>query len=377
MNPRVAAIEPSVIRTLAARKKPSSIDLGLGEPSLLPTMRYFEAAAQWVAQNGCRYTVSAGDPELRAALASHYAYPELDRPDNVLITAGGSQEAVYVAIKALLDPARDELLVVEPAYPVYAKCATLEGIAVRRAEMRPNDGFAFDPERILAEVGPRTRAIAICSPCNPTSRTIARTAVERIARALGERAGAPIYVLHDEVYRELTYVNDAGWFGEVYPHTIAINSLSKSNALTGMRIGWALGPKAAIAAMTKAHGWIASTANTFAQRVALEILQTPMGLSEHAAWYREQRSGVELELAALGLNHLPIEGTFYAAVPIGEVDSLEFAYRLLDESDVVAIPGSIFGASFEGWLRCSWVDTLVRVREGFARIAQAAAPALR
>ena len=257
VNSRVAAIEPSVIRALAARKKPSSIDLGLGEPSLMPTARYLEAAARWIAQNGCRYTPSAGDPELRERIAAHYGYPGMAGGDNVLVTAAGSQAAVYVAIKALLEPGRDELLVVEPAYPVYAKAATLEGIDVRRAEMRADDGFAFDPERILDEVREGTRAIVICSPCNPTARAISRAAVERLARTLGARGGTPVYVIHDEVYRELTYVRDAGRFAEFYPHTISVNSLSKSNALTGMRLGWAIGPKTAIAAMTKAHGWIA------------------------------------------------------------------------------------------------------------------------
>src|SRR5579872_3566978 len=369
MNPRLAEIQGSLIRALNERKKPSSIDLGLGEPTLLPNMRYLEAATQWVAQHGCRYTTNAGDAELRAAIARHYRYPGLDAAENVIATSG-SQEAVYLSIKALLDPARDSLLIVEPVFPVYAKCAQMEGIDVERVAMREEDDFAFDAERIAGAVTPRTRMIVLCSPCNPTARVISREQANELARRLHARGGAPIYVLHDEVYRELLFTDDAGWLAQVYPHTIVVNSLSKSNALTGMRMGWVLAPKACVPTMLRAHSYIVSTANTFAQRIALEIFRTPGGLQEHAAFYCEQRAAATSALDDVGLPYAPIDGSFYAAVHVGDgVETLNFAQRLIEEADVVAIPGSIFGASFEGWLRCSWVAPIERVREGFGRIA--------
>jgi aspartate/methionine/tyrosine aminotransferase len=372
VNPRIDAIEGSVIRALNDRKKPTSIDLGLGEPTLLPTMRNLEAATQWVARNGCRYTASAGDVELRDSIAKHFAYPGLDSAANVIVTAG-SQEALALSIKAVLDPARDAMLVVEPAFPVYAKCAQMEGIAVERVQLDARDGFAFDADRIAAAVTARTRMIVMCSPCNPTARVITREQAARLAELLSKRRGDPIYVLHDEVYRELHFTTDPGRLAEVYPHTIVVNSLSKSNALTGMRLGWVIAPKAAIPAMTKVHAWLVSTANTYAQRVAREIFGDPNGLREHADWYRAQRAAVLDALASVGLEHLPIEGTFYAAVHVGRgVESVPFAYRLLEEAEVVAIPGSAFGSSFEGWLRCSWVAQIDAVREGFRRIAEAA-----
>ena len=372
VNPRVAAIEGSTIRALHARKKATSIDLGLGEPTLPPTMSYLEKATAWVADHGCRYTPNAGDPELRELIANHYGYPQLDRGENVLITAGGSQEAVYLAIKALLDPVKDELLVVEPAFPVYVKCAQMEGVAVRRVAMSADEAFAFDPDAILAAVGPRTRMVVICSPCNPTARVISRAAVEKIARGLLARGGAPVYVMHDEIYRELTYVGDAGSFALVYPHTVVVNSLSKSNALTGMRIGWIIAPSPVLPAITKAHAWVASTANTYAQRVAIEIFSVPNGLTEHSSWYGNRRTAVLEALASVGLHSLPIDGTFYACVRAGEgVNTLDLAYRLIEDHDVVAIPGSIFSPALEGWLRLSWVAPVSRVREGFMRIARA------
>ena len=369
MNPRIDAIEGSVIRALNDRKKPSSIDLGLGEPTLLPTMRYLHAATEWVARNGCRYTPSAGDVELRETIARHYGYPGLESPQHVIVTAG-SQEALALSIKAILDPSRDAMLVVEPAFPVYAKCAQMEGIAVERVQLSARDGFAFDAERIAGAMTKHTRLIVICSPCNPTARVISRDQAARLAELLARRGGDPVYVLHDEVYRELLFTDDAGRVAEFHPHTVVVNSLSKSNALTGMRLGWVMAPKAAIPSMTKVHAWLVSTANTYAQRVALEIFRAPDGLQEHAAWYAAQRAAVLGALAASGLEHLPIDGSFYAAVHAGrDVETLSFAYRLLEEADVVAIPGSAFGSSFEGWLRCSWFAPVDSVREGLRRIA--------
>jgi aminotransferase len=370
LNPRVTSIEPSVIRSLNDRKKPTSIDLGMGEPTLFPTMRYFELATRWVAEHGCRYTTNAGDAELRKAIAEHYRYPKLTSVENVIATPG-SQEAVYLTIKALLDPAKDALLVVEPAFPSYAKCAQMEGITLQRAQLVAEDGFDFDAERIAAAVTPQTRMIVLCSPCNPTARAITRAECEHLAKLLLARGGDPVYVLHDEIYRELLFTGDAGWFAEIYPHTIVVNSLSKSNALTGMRMGWVLAPKTLVPTMLRAHSYIVSTANTFAQRIALEIFRTPHGLEEHSVFYREQRGAAAEALDEAGLRYAPIDGSFYAAVHVGDgVPTLEFAQQLIEDADVVAIPGSIFGASFEGWLRCSWVAPIERVREGFLRIAR-------
>ncbi len=369
-NPRIAGIEASVIRLLNDRKKPTSIDLGLGEPTLFPTMRYFELATEWVAEHGCRYTTNAGDAELRKAIAEHYRYPKLSAAENVIATPG-SQEAVYLTIKALLDPATDAMMVVEPAFPSYAKCAQMEGIALQRVALVAKDGFAFDAERIAAAVTPQTRLIVLCSPCNPTARAITRAECERLAELLLARGGDPVYVLHDEIYRELLFTQNAGWLAQFYPHTIAVNSLSKSNALTGMRMGWVLAPKECIPKMLRAHSYVVSTANTFAQRIALEIFRTPHGLEEHASFYREQRAAAAKALEDVGLPYAPIDGSFYAAVHVGNgVKTLAFAQQLLEEADVVAIPGSIFGASFEGWLRCSWVAPIESVREGFQRIAR-------
>jgi len=370
MNPRLAQIAPSLIREISSKRRNTSIDLGLGEPSLLPDPSHFEEAMRYIALHGVKYTPNAGDPELRNAVAAHYDYPARNRAENVCVTIG-SQEAMYVAIKTLLDPARDELLVVEPTFPSYQKMAALEGIAVRGVAMREDDGFAFDAERIAGAIGGRTRAIVICSPCNPTARVISPSAAERLVEALQRRGGEAVWLIHDEIYREQIFVDGMAELARYYPHTIVTNSLSKSNALTGLRIGWLLGPEPLVQQAIKVHAWMVSCADTFAQRVALHVFATPGGLQEHGAWYRERRIELLDALKRSGLRYIAPEGTFYVCVRLPQgTSSLEAANELIERYDVVAIPGIAFGESLEGWLRLSWVTAPERVATGLQRIAE-------
>jgi aspartate/methionine/tyrosine aminotransferase len=369
VNPRVVAIPGSLIRQVAAKKRSTSIDLGLGEPTLLPTKAHFDYAMERVARDGVKYTANAGDTALREAIASHYAYPGMHRPENVCVTAG-SQEAMYVALMTLLDPAVDELLVVEPAFPSYVKMATLGGVAVRTVSMLEDDGFAFDADRILAGVGPATRAIVICSPCNPTSRVLRRDQAELLVGALRRRGGDSVWLIHDEIYREQCFVDDAVDLAALYPHTIVTNSLSKSNALTGLRLGWILAPQSFLDQAVKAHAWVTSCADTFAQYVATSIFTTPGALQEHAAWYGRHRELLVEALRDSGLRFVAPDGAFYVAVAIPDgVGSLDAAMDLIERQDVVAIPGRAFGESMEGWLRLSWVAPAEIVAHGVRRIA--------
>jgi aspartate aminotransferase len=370
MNPRVRNIAASLIREVSGKKTATSIDLGLGEPSLLPNREHLESAMRYVTERGVKYTPNAGDPALRAAIARHYAYPKMDSAQNVCVTVG-SQEAMYVAIKTLLDPARDELLIVEPCFPSYQKMAALEGIACRNVSMSEDQDFAFDAERIAGAIGERTRAVVICSPCNPTSRVISREAADALIAALQRRGSEPVWIIHDEIYREQIFVADVGEVARSYPYTIVTNSLSKSNALTGLRLGWLLGPSDFIEQAIKVHAWATSCADTFAQRVALHVFETPGGLQEHAAWYREHRATLLAALARSGLRYVAPEGTFYVCVRLPHgVGSMQAANELIERYDVVAIPGIAFGSAMEGWLRLSWVSSPERVATGLARIAE-------
>jgi aspartate/methionine/tyrosine aminotransferase len=369
MNPRVSAIPGSLIREIAAKKRRTSIDLGLGEPSLPPNRKHFEAAMCALDERGVKYTVNAGDPALRAAIAAYYNYPGMNGAENVCITTG-SQEAMFATLLTLLDPACDELLVVEPAFPSYAKMAALNGAACRSVAMPEADGFAFDPERILAAVTAATRAIVICSPSNPTARVLSRDEAEGLANgllALGERRP---WLIHDEIYREQTFCEDPAELARSYPQTIVTNSLSKSNALTGLRLGWLIGPQTFVASAIKAHAWLTSCADTFAQYVAQAVFDSELGVREHAAWYAEHRARLMTALEGSGLTYVRPDGSFYVCVkaPHG-VSSLDAANALIDRYDVVTIPGIAFGESLEGWLRLSWVAPAAQVAEGIARIA--------
>lgn len=367
MNPAIAAVPGSLIRALHARRGPATIDLGIGQPTLAPDIAYFERATAWTAKHGCRYSSNLGDEDLREMIAVHYAYPGLAAPGNVCVT-NGSAEAVYVALRSLIDVrAGDEVLVVEPAFPIYVKIAQVEGMALRRVFIDPRSQDGFDPQAILGAITPQTRVIVICSPSNPTGRVITQRSVDEIARGLLARDGPPVYVLHDEIYREIAFTDDVGTFGSVYPHTIAINSLSKSNALTGLRIGWAIAPAEVMAQLVKMHGWVSSCANTFGQRIAAEIFAAN-DLGGHRAWYAAQRSGVLATLGEIGLEHVVPEGAFYVCVRVGG-DTLAFSEELVVTHDVIAIPGDIFAPEMAGWLRTSFVSPLADVRTGLTRIA--------
>jgi aspartate/methionine/tyrosine aminotransferase len=370
MNPAIERIGGSTIRALHGKRRPTSINLGIGEPTVMPNVAHFEAATAWIARHGCRYSTAIGDEDLREAIAAHYAYPGY-AADNVCITTG-SQEAVYVALRTMLDPAEDELLVVEPVFPIYVKMAQIEGIPFRCVTLDPRAPDAFDADAILAAVGPRTRMIVICSPNNPTGRVISKAAVQKIADGLLARGGKPVYVLHDEIYRELMYTDDAGEFGKVYPYTIAVNSLSKSNSLTGLRIGWVFAPTPAMPQIVKMHGWITSCANTFSQRVAHAVFAANE-LAVNRAWYAAQRDAVLAAVRETPLDFITPEGAFYLCVRVGAEDTLAFAEALIEERDVVAIPGNIFGTTMTGWLRTSFVGPVDAFHEGLQRIASLAA----
>jgi aminotransferase len=235
------------------------------------------------------------------------------------------------------------------------------------------DEFRYDADAIVAALSPATRLIVLGSPANPTGRVISQAGAEALAAALLARGGEPVWILADELYRELTYVDGAGSPAAAYPYTIAVNGLSKSNALTGLRIGWTIAPAPLCDELAKVHAWLTSAASTFGQRVALGIFSEPGALGEGAAWYRARRAVVLEVLRASGLTFVEPDGAFYTCVRLPQGgDSVAAAYRLVEEYDVVTIPGRIFGDVLEGWLRLSWVAPIDEFREGLARIASAA-----
>ena len=372
-NPRLLALPPSGIRVVHDRKRATSIDLSIGQPSLKPDAEPFVRAAEWVRTHGCPYPPYAGLPELRTAVAGIYGGRFHDKPENVCVT-NGSQEAIYLAIKALLQPDRDEVLVVNPGYPSYSRCCDLEGIRWRMVAAYAEDGFRVRADAILEGLTPATRLIAIGSPANPSGALLAQPDVEALARGLSARSAPPIWVLIDEVYRELTYAPDGYHaLSDYYPNTIVVQSLSKCCALTGLRLGFFIGPADAVQIATRAHTLMLMSVSLPAQRVALDIFNAPERLRAHRPWYDAQRS-MMLTLAHLSsIDLIKPEGAFYALVALPSrwrADSLGAAYALLDEFDVVTVPGSVFGSQAEGFLRITWAADETSVREGMERIGE-------
>lgn len=372
MNPLLAGITPSLLRAINARKRPGDIDLGLGEPTLRPDVAPFEAAMERVRRDGLPYTPNPGLPALREAIARHHGYPGLGEAANVCVTIG-SEEALYLAIKAILDPARDEALIVEPCYLAYPKLCALEGIRHRSVAFDAADGFRPSAARVLDALRPETRMIVINTPCNPTGRVWPAEELRALADGLAGRP-EPVWVLSDEVYRELYYMpQPAASMASYHPHALVAGSLSKSNALTGLRLGWLMGPAAEMAEATKVHQLVNTAASTFSNHVALEIFSRPENLAAHRPLYAQQRALLVELLDRHGLAYAPVEGAFYCFVRLPESlahDSVAAAGALLDAHRVMAMPGAAFGAAGEGWLRLSWVATPEALTTGIERIAQ-------
>lgn len=373
MNPVLDGIAPSIIRAINARKRPGDIDLGMGEPTLRPDPRPFQAATEWVCENGCPYTPNAGFAELRARIAAYHGFPDRGAAENVCVTIG-SEEAIYLAIKAVLDAARDEVLIVEPCYLAYPKLCALEGIRHRTVAMDAEVGFRPDAARVLNALGPDTRMIILNSPANPTGRVWPEAELRALADGLAARPGEPVWALSDEVYRELYYTpHPPVSIGALWPRSLVAGSLSKSNALTGLRLGWLIGDTKAIAAAIKAHQLVNTAASTFSQVVAMEVFGDGANLAAHRPHYAGRRALLEGWMREHGLRHVPIEGAFYCMVRLPErwaADSLGAAEALLEEHRVLVTPGIAFGDSGEGWMRISWVAGEDALRMGVERIAR-------
>lgn len=372
MNPVLDGIAPSIIRAINARKRPGDIDLGMGEPTLRPDPRPFGAATAWVREHGCPYTPNAGDAKLRARIAAYHAFPDRGAAENVCVTIG-SEEALYLAIKTVIDPRRDEVLIVEPCYLAYPKLCALERIRHRMVALDPADGFRPDAARVLEAVRPETRMVILNSPNNPTGRVWPEAELRALADGLASRP-LPVWVLSDEVYRELYFGARAPVsIGALWPHSLVAGSLSKSNALTGLRLGWLIGDAKTIAAATKVHQLVNTAASTFSQVVAMEVFADAASLAAHRPHYAERRALLAGWMEEHGLDWLPPEGAFYCMVRLPErwaADSLGAAEALLERHRVLVTPGIAFGQSGEGWIRLSWVAEADALRTGIERIAE-------
>ena len=363
---RLQGIEKSVIRQVFDRARPGSINLGLGEPDL-PTPDVIRRAAVKVIieeQNG--YTSHAGLPSLREKVAAEYPYLE-QRDSRVVITAG-SQEALYLALLALVDEG-DEVLLPNPGFVAYPTIVRMAGGKASFYRLPRERGFEFDIEDFRRALTPRTKVVVCISPSNPTGRTLSQDDLANIAEALRDHGA---YLISDEIYRDLYYTAERpGSLSSFYDRTIVIGGLSKSMSMTGWRLGWLCGDEAVVKAALVLHGYVTTCASAVSQKASLaawsdEAEQARAGFRET---FRARRDHLlALIESELGLRAVTPEGAFYTMLDVSEYGpSMQVAEALLEER-VITVPGAAFGSESEGFLRVSFCANHETLEEGVTRI---------
>ncbi len=348
------------------------ISLGVGEPDFVTPWHIREAAIYALEQGRTSYTSNLGTPQLRAAISAHLAEKfrvEYDPGREILIAVGVS-EALDLALRALLNPG-DEVIYHEPCYVSYSPSIALaHGVPVP-VVCRAEDEFSVRAEAIEAAVTPKSKVLMLNFPTNPTGGTMTRGELERIA-SVAQRHD--LVVVTDEIYSELTFegehVSIASLPG-MRERTIFLHGFSKAYAMTGFRIGYACAPVELTEAMMRIHQYSMLCASIISQEAALEAIQRgEPDTVEMREQYRGRRNFIVNAFRSMGLScHLP-RGAFYAFPSIAGtgMTSKEFALKLLQEEKVAAVPGSAFGASGEGFLRCCYATSLPQIEEAMARM---------
>jgi aspartate aminotransferase len=371
---RVARIEPQQIRRLFDLANEHDADdlvhLELGEPDF-PTPEHVVEAAVTAARGGeTDYTPNAGIAPLRRAVAARLRAREVDADaERVVVTTGGV-EALYLTLLTVTDPG-DEVIVPTPAWPNPLSQARLAGADPVEVPLSPDDGFAFDADRVADAVTDRTGAVVLTSPSNPTGRVFDAAELERVVAAAARHDA---HVVADEVYHELTYERVQPSLAAVTDHperVVTVDSCSKTYAMTGWRVGWLAGPEPVTAAVTKIHESTTSCVNAPAQHAAVAALTGPREpVREMRAAFERRRDAVVDRLREIPrVSATRPEGAFYAFVDVSALPgtSTDVAERLLFEYDVVAAPGSAFGDAGEGYLRFSFANDLDRLELGLDR----------
>ncbi len=370
----VQEIAPSGIRRFfdVVAQMDDVISLGVGEPDFGTAWRVREAAIYGLERGRTTYTANQGLLELRQAVGAHLRRRfglDYDPETQILITVGVS-EALDLALRALLDPG-DEVIVPQPCYVAYEPCVVLAGGVPVSLPTGPETGFIPRPEDVAALVTPRTRALLLNYPNNPTGAAPTLGELDALAEVARRH---DLVVISDEIYDRLSYEREhvaVPSLPGMAERTLLLNGFSKTYGMTGWRVGYATGPADLIAAMGKIHQYTALCAGRGAQEAAIEALRVPerdvLGMVDD---YDARRRIIVAGLNRIGLPcHLPA-GAFYAfpsIAPTG-LSSQEFAERLLFEAHVAVVPGDAFGAGGAGHVRCAYATALPRIEEALERI---------
>jgi aspartate aminotransferase len=360
------------------------ISFAAGEPDFDTPDAVKNAAIAAIREGFTKYTGPAGIPELRAAVAAHLkeTYGLSYAAEEIVITAGG-KPALYFTLQAICEPG-DEVLIPIPAWVSYADQVRLVGARAVFVPTEAASGWQPLPERVAPLVSSRTRAIILNSPHNPTGAVYDRETLDGIVR-LSERHGFTL--LSDEIYESMVYDGarhicvPAEW-PAARERIVLLNSMSKTYAMTGWRIGYAAAPSRPLAeAITALQGHLAGNPNSIAQKAALHALTAHVNLEQMVVEYDHRRRfmvGRLNEIAGVACG-MP-RGAFYAFPDVqallgrggAPATSLALAERLLDEAHIAVVPGEAFESP--GFLRLSYATSMERIREGMARIAKVLAP---
>jgi len=356
------------------------ISLGIGEPDFATPWHIREAAIYALEKGRTGYTSNLGLPRLRRSIADYVRkkFALKYEPLSEILVSVGVSEAIDLALRALLDPG-DEVLYHEPCYVSYAPSITLARGVARAIETKAEDGFSLRADALEKAITPRTKALMLNFPTNPTGATMTAAQWEPIAEICVRHN---LVVLTDEIYSELTFEGGTHSTIATCPgmqeRTVFLHGFSKSFAMTGWRIGYACAPAPLIEAMMKIHQYAILCAPIMGQDAAIEALERgDESVASMRREYERRRNFITRALNDIGLECLKPKGSFYVFPKISStgLTSREFSMRLLHEHKVAVVPGTAFGPSGEGHVRCSFATGLDQIKTAMERIAVFAAQA--
>lgn len=380
LNRRAASVPPSGIRRffdLAATRK-DAISLGVGEPDFKTPYLFRDAAINSLVDGETQYTANRGLIELRQEIAFYLSnrYQINYTPEEEILVTIGASEAIDLALRALISDG-DEVLVPDPSYVSYAPCVVFAGGVAVPVRTTQENQFRLKAQDLEKAVTPKTKLLILPYPNNPTGAVMLRQDLEEIAEVISRH---DLLVISDEIYSELVYGENAHTaFASIpgmYERTITINGFSKSFAMTGWRVGYACGAKEIIAVMNKIHQYSIMCAPRQGQVAAIAALRIGRENNYESvqvmreSYDRRRRLMVDA-FRGMGLECFEPYGAFYAFPSIRKtgLSSEEFCSRLLMEKNVAAVPGTAFGPSGEGHIRCCYATAIDKINIAMERIA--------
>ena len=374
ISEKVKSLSPSGIRKFfdLISTVDDVISLGVGEPDFVTPWPIREAAIYSIERGDTMYTSNYGLLDLRIAISEYLKdrYGLTYSADKQVLVTVGISQALDLAMRAILDPG-DEVIIPEPTYVSYVPCVILAGGVPVTVPTHMDNSFHVRPSDIESHITRKTKAILLGYPNNPTGAVMPRNDLEKIARIA---KSYDLTVISDEIYERLVYGVDHTSFAslkDMADRTIHLGGFSKSYAMTGWRIGYACSNPDVIEAMMKIHQYTMLCAPIQGQMAALEAIRSGNDrVEEMRLEYNRRRQLIVRGLNQIGLTCIEPQGAFYAFPSITSLglSSEEFAERLLLEEKVLVVPGSAFGSSGEGYVRCCYAVSVDEIQEALARI---------